>query len=197
MLLSPAHIATWSIAALAILGVIIRPWKLPEALWAVLAAAALLVFGLISLPDAGKAVWKGVDVYLFLIGMMVLADDGLLCVAMENLLGNAWKYTSKRARAMIEFGSMESGGETVFFVRDNGAGFDPAYSDRLFQPFQRLHVQSEFPGTGVGLATVTRIIARHEGRIWAESAVGKGATFYFTLPYAGSKQREQPRFSKN
>jgi signal transduction histidine kinase len=130
-------------------------------------------------------------------GMMVLADDGLLCVAMENLLGNAWKYTSKRARAMIEFGSMESGGETVFFVRDNGAGFDPAYSDRLFQPFQRLHVQSEFPGTGVGLATVTRIIARHEGRIWAESAVGKGATFYFTLPYAGSKQREQPRFSKN
>jgi signal transduction histidine kinase len=126
-------------------------------------------------------------------GMMVLADDGLLCVAMENLLGNAWKYTSKRAQAMIEFGSMESGGETVFYVRDNGAGFDPTYSDRLFQPFQRLHVQSEFPGTGVGLATVTRIIARHEGRIWAESAVGKGATFYFTIPYAGSKQREQSR----
>jgi light-regulated signal transduction histidine kinase (bacteriophytochrome) len=126
-------------------------------------------------------------------GMRVLADDGLLCVAMENLLGNAWKYTSKRARAMIEFGSMESEGETVFFVRDNGAGFDPTYSDRLFQPFQRLHVQSEFPGTGVGLATVTRIIARHEGRIWAEGGVGKGATFYFTLPYPNRRAAERSR----
>jgi light-regulated signal transduction histidine kinase (bacteriophytochrome) len=126
-------------------------------------------------------------------GLMVLGDDGLLCVAMENLIGNAWKYTSKRADARIEFGHMESAGETVFFVRDNGAGFDPTYSDRLFQPFQRLHVQSDFPGTGVGLATVTRIIARHEGRIWAESGIGKGATFYFTVPYVASKQQERPR----
>jgi len=116
-------------------------------------------------------------------GASVLADSGLLCVVMENLLGNAWKYTSKLPRAMIEFGSGEMSGETVFFVRDNGAGFDPTYADRLFQPFQRLHVQSDFPGTGVGLATVQRIINRHGGKVWAESSVGKGATFYFTVPY--------------
>jgi len=116
-------------------------------------------------------------------GASVLADSGLLCVVMENLLGNAWKYTSKMPRAMIEFGSSDIDGETVFFVRDNGAGFDPMYADRLFQPFQRLHVQNDFPGTGVGLATVQRIISRHGGRIWAESSVGKGATFYFTVPY--------------
>ena len=116
-------------------------------------------------------------------GAGVLADSGLLCVVMENLLGNAWKYTSKLEHAVIEFGSHELNGETVFYVRDNGAGFDPTYADRLFQPFQRLHVQSDFPGTGVGLATVQRIISRHGGKIWAESAVGKGATFYFTVPY--------------
>jgi len=126
-------------------------------------------------------------------GMMVLADDGLMCVALENLLSNAWKYTSKREDAAIEFGCTETGGETVYFVRDNGAGFDPTYSDRLFQPFQRLHVQSEFPGTGVGLATVTRIIVRHEGRIWAESIPGKGATFFFTVPYAGSRPMDRTR----
>ncbi|MBS1814244.1 MAG: HAMP domain-containing protein [Acidobacteria bacterium] len=116
-------------------------------------------------------------------GATVLADERLMCIAMENLLGNAWKYTSRLGEAKIEFGMKESGGETIYFVRDNGAGFDPKYIDRLFQPFQRLHVQNEFPGTGVGLATVSRIIARHGGRIWAESGVGKGATFYFTLPY--------------
>jgi signal transduction histidine kinase len=120
-------------------------------------------------------------------GIVVLADNGLLCVVLENLLGNAWKYTSKQPNPTIEFGNLQSGGETVFFVRDNGAGFDPHYSDRLFQPFQRLHVQSDFPGTGVGLATVNRIISRHEGRIWAEGAPGKGATFYFTLPYVPGK----------
>lgn len=120
-------------------------------------------------------------------GASVLADNGLMCVVMENLLGNAWKYTSKLPRAVIEFGSTEAGGETVFYVRDNGAGFDPTYADRLFQPFQRLHVQSDFPGTGVGLATVQRVISRHGGRIWAESAVGKGATFYFTIPYLATQ----------
>ncbi len=120
-------------------------------------------------------------------GLVALADDGLVCVALENLLGNAWKYTSKQPNPTIEFGSLQSAGETVFFVRDNGAGFDPNYSDRLFQPFQRLHVQSDFPGTGVGLATVNRIITRHDGKIWAEGAPGKGATFYFTLPYAPIK----------
>lgn len=117
-------------------------------------------------------------------GAMVLADEGLLCVVMENLLENAWKYTSKEPRAVIEFGSTESEGEPAFFVRDNGAGFDPAYADRLFQPFQRLHVSSEFPGTGIGLATVYRIVTRHGGHIWAESGRGNGATFFFTLPYA-------------
>jgi signal transduction histidine kinase len=120
-------------------------------------------------------------------GAIVVADDGLMCVVMENLLGNAWKYTSKQATAKIEFGSMELNGETVFFVRDNGAGFDPAYADRLFQPFQRLHVQNEFPGTGIGLATVYRIITRHGGRIWAEGSVGNGATFFFTIPYTESR----------
>jgi len=124
-------------------------------------------------------------------GASVLADSGLMCVVMENLLGNAWKYTSKLEHAVIEFGSDEVDGEMVFYVRDNGAGFDPIYRDRLFQPFQRLHVQSDFPGTGVGLATVQRIISRHGGKIWAESAVGKGATFYFTVPYltTGTLQR--------
>lgn len=122
-------------------------------------------------------------------GLTVLGDAGLLGVAMENLLGNAWKYTSKEAAAKIEFGLVdggkEGGKENVYFVRDNGAGFDPAYADRLFQPFQRLHIQSEFPGTGIGLTTVARIIARHGGRIWAEGNVQRGATFYFTVPYSG------------
>lgn len=122
-------------------------------------------------------------------GLTVLGDEGLLCVAMENLVGNAWKYTSKEAAAKIEFGMVdgganEAGKQTVYFVRDNGAGFDPAYADRLFQPFQRLHVQSEFPGTGIGLTTVERIITRHGGKIWAEGNVHRGATFYFTVPYS-------------
>lgn len=121
-------------------------------------------------------------------GATVYADGRLLRVALENLLNNAWKYTSKLDDAAIEFGVTEKDGEPVYFVRDNGAGFDPKYTDRLFQPFQRLHVQSEFPGTGVGLATVSRIIQRHGGRIWAESSVGNGATFYFTLPYIDGKK---------
>lgn len=123
-------------------------------------------------------------------GAIVLADEGLLCVVMENLLGNAWKYTSKQKSPRIEFGSTDSNDETIFFVRDNGAGFDPAYADRLFQPFQRLHVHSEFPGTGIGLATVYRIITRHGGRIWAQGSVGSGATFFFTLPYKQNPQNQ-------
>lgn len=114
--------------------------------------------------------------------MMAEADPRLLHIALENLLGNSWKFTEKTPRASIEFGCVRDRGETAFFVRDNGAGFDMAYSDKLFGAFQRLHAMTEFKGTGIGLATVQRIINRHGGRIWAESRVGEGATFYFTLP---------------
>jgi light-regulated signal transduction histidine kinase (bacteriophytochrome) len=101
---------------------------------------------------------------------------------MENLIRNAWKFTSKVAVPRIEFGATSSGGTTEFFVRDNGAGFDMAHAGKLFAPFQRLHSVAEFPGTGIGLATVQRIIRRHGGRVWAEGQVGAGATFHFTVP---------------
>jgi signal transduction histidine kinase len=113
-------------------------------------------------------------------------DASLLRAAMTNLLGNAWKFTSKTAAARIEVGLTRSvGGEEAFFVSDNGAGFDMAYVGKLFGAFHRLHEESDFPGTGVGLATVQRILSRHGGRIWAEGAVGRGATFFFTLPARG------------
>lgn len=109
-------------------------------------------------------------------------DRGLLHIALENLLSNAWKYSSKNPHARIEFGIQpQSDKSTVYYVRDNGAGFDMQYSKNLFQPFRRLHENKEFPGTGIGLATVKRIIQRHRGRLWAEAAVDQGATFYFTL----------------
>jgi signal transduction histidine kinase len=111
---------------------------------------------------------------------VAIADQGLIRVMLANLLGNAWKYSSKVAAPKIEFGTRQEDDETVFYVRDNGAGFDPSMKDRLFKPFERLHTQSEFSGTGVGLATVQRIITRHGGRIWAESTLNHGATFYFT-----------------
>jgi PAS domain S-box-containing protein len=110
-------------------------------------------------------------------------DGRLVRVALENLLANAWKFTSQQASAEIEVGQMlDAAGLPVFFVRDNGAGFNMAYADKLFTAFQRLHAASEFPGTGVGLAIVSRVIERHGGRLWAESAPGCGATFFFTLP---------------
>ncbi|PKO71150.1 MAG: hypothetical protein CVU20_08440 [Betaproteobacteria bacterium HGW-Betaproteobacteria-14] len=108
-------------------------------------------------------------------------DPQLLRVMMQNLLENAWKYSSKEASPKIEFGRETLDGETVFFVRDNGVGFDMEYADRLFAPFQRLHKPEEFEGTGIGLATVARIVRRHGGRVWAESEPGKGATLRFTL----------------
>jgi signal transduction histidine kinase len=108
-------------------------------------------------------------------------DPDLLQVVLDNLLGNAWKFSSRREHAHLELGIAEVQGERAFFVRDDGAGFDMAYADKLFGAFQRLHATTEFEGTGIGLATVQRIVHRHGGRIWAESAVGQGATFYFTL----------------
>ncbi len=113
--------------------------------------------------------------------MTDVADPQLLRVAITNLLSNAWKFTSKKEKARIEFGVQDREGERVYFVKDNGAGFNQTYSDNLFKPFQRLHGISEFPGTGIGLATVNRVINRHGGRIWAEGNVDAGATFYFTL----------------
>jgi len=114
-------------------------------------------------------------------GVTVTADGQLLRIALENLLENAWKFTSRTSAPRIEFGMTNVGGEPTYFIRDNGAGFDMAYADRLFGPFQRLHLASEFPGTGVGLATVQRVIHRHGGRVWAEGMPGQGATFHFTL----------------
>jgi len=111
----------------------------------------------------------------------VSGDERLLELVMENLLGNAWKFTSKREQALIEVGTQHQDGAEIYFVRDNGAGFDPGRADKLFSAFQRLHAMSEFEGTGLGLAIVQRILARHGGRIWAESAVDAGATFYFAL----------------
>jgi PAS domain S-box-containing protein len=114
---------------------------------------------------------------------MALADPTLIGAVLQNFVGNAWKFTSRRDDASIEFGTMPAEDDFVCcYVRDNGAGFDPAYDYKLFQPFQRLHASSDFPGTGVGLASVRQIIDRHRGRTWAEGAVGEGATFYFTLP---------------
>ena len=114
-------------------------------------------------------------------GVTVVADGQLLRIAVENLLENAWKFTAKTPMPRIEFGLTNVAGEPSYFVRDNGAGFDMAYADRLFGPFQRLHLASEFPGTGIGLATVQRIIHRHGGRVWAEGLPGQGATFHFTI----------------
>jgi light-regulated signal transduction histidine kinase (bacteriophytochrome) len=108
-------------------------------------------------------------------------DDRLLNVVFENLIENAWKFTGKCESARIEFGSMKNEGKPTFFIRDNGTGFDMTYAGKLFQPFQRVHAMNEFPGTGIGLATVKRIIERHAGRVWIEGELGKGTTVYFVL----------------
>jgi light-regulated signal transduction histidine kinase (bacteriophytochrome) len=115
-------------------------------------------------------------------GMYVDGDARLLRILFDNLLNNAVKFTATQPTARIDVGFHTQGSDTIFFVRDNGAGFDSSRAERLFQPFQRLHSEREFAGTGIGLATVQRIVDRHGGRIWAESSIGHGATFYFTLP---------------
>ena len=119
-------------------------------------------------------------------GVVVTGDGQLLRIALGNLLENAWKFTGKQPETRIEFGVTQAGGEPTYFIRDNGAGFDMTYAARLFGPFQRLHSHNDFPGSGIGLATVQRIIHRHGGRVWAEGLVGQGATFYFTLGRARS-----------
>jgi PAS domain S-box-containing protein len=114
-------------------------------------------------------------------GILGQGDKYLLTIALDNLLGNAWKFTSKQYQGRIEFGMMAQEGERVYFVRDNGIGFDMKYVEKLFVPFQRLHSEKEYPGTGIGLSIVQRIVQRHGGRIWAEAEIGKGTVFYFTL----------------
>jgi len=141
-----------------------------------LSAVAAEIAGNLKGSDPGRNVEFDIEP-----GLVAEGDANLLSVALENLLGNAWKFTSKKESATIEFGVETSGGETAYFVRDDGAGFDMAYAGKLFGAFQRLHMTEEFEGTGIGLATVQRIVHRHGGRVWAEGAVGRGATFYFTL----------------
>lgn len=146
---------------------------------------ARLVANEVRLHDPDRAV----DISIWE-GMSVQADLRLLRTALENLIGNAWKFTSKTEHARIEVGVLRDGERQVFFVRDNGAGFSMDYADKLFSPFQRLHSPSEYTGTGIGLATVQRIIFRHGGRIWADASVGKGAAFYFTLDSSSAGLRE-------
>ena len=131
-------------------------------------------------PELAVSVWPGMSAH---------ADPRLLRTAYENLVGNAWKFTTHATRPTIEIGAVRDGGHSVFFVRDNGAGFDMAFAGKLFQAFQRLHGASEYSGTGIGLATVQRIVRRHGGRVWAEGEVGRGATFHFTL---GTEATEEP-----
>jgi signal transduction histidine kinase len=109
--------------------------------------------------------------------------------ALDNLIGNAWKFTAKVAQAKVTFGAQPKDGALVYFVRDNGAGFNMSHMSKLFSPFQRLHSDADFPGTGIGLATVHRIVDRHGGRVWAEGKVDQGASVYFTIPRASWIER--------
>jgi signal transduction histidine kinase len=124
-------------------------------------------------------------------GIAAFGDPRLLRIVLENLLGNAWKFTAGRRDTEIAFGALPGeDGATVYCVRDNGAGFDPAWADKLFGNFQRLHSEAEFPGTGLGLANVRRIVTRHGGRVWADSTPGQGARFMFTLPEPSALARQ-------
>jgi signal transduction histidine kinase len=131
----------------------------------------------LRLSDPGRSVTLRIEE-----GVEVNGDSALLRVVMQNLLGNAWKYTGKQKEAAIEFGVIKREGRKIFFVKDNGAGFSTEQAGRIFEAFHRLHSDREFRGSGIGLATVKRIISRHAGRVWAEGEKGKGAIIYFTLP---------------
>lgn len=128
--------------------------------------------------------------FIIVPGIVDRGDSRLLQVVLENLLNNAWKFTAKNPQAKIEFGVMPSEPNTppTYFVRDDGVGFDMAYTSKLFSPFQRLHSVSEFPGNGIGLATVQRIVHRHGGQVWTEGSIDRGAIFYFTLTTEDSGQ---------
>ena len=142
-----------------------------------LSAEVTAVCGQLRARDPGRQVQVTIED-----GVRAVADPPLIRIVLVNLLGNAWKFTGGREDASIQFGTTAADEAPLCcFVSDNGAGFDPAYVGQLFQPFQRLHDASEFPGTGIGLASVQRIVDRHGGRAWAEGAVGGGATIYFTL----------------
>lgn len=142
-----------------------------------LSAMAQTVKDELSKEDPGRRV----D-FIIAPGLRANGDPSLLRTVLQNLLGNAWKFTAREPEPRVEFGVTEDSAEQVFFVSDNGAGFNMLYAGRLFAPFQRMHSQTDFPGSGIGLSTVQRIVTRHGGRIWAESEPGKGAVFYFTIP---------------
>jgi light-regulated signal transduction histidine kinase (bacteriophytochrome) len=141
-----------------------------------LSALAAAVMAELTRADPGRPVKVHIAE-----GMRARGDPALLRLMLENLLGNAWKFTGRETPACIEVGVERDGDRLVYYVRDNGVGFDMAYADKLFGAFQRLHGATEFPGTGIGLATVQRIVFRHGGQVWAHSTVGQGATFFFTL----------------
>ena len=133
----------------------------------------------------------------FIIGenLTTIGDEKLLHVMLENLIGNSWKFTGRKDDPTIEFNSSHNNGKSVYYVKDNGAGFDMEYADKLFGAFQRLHTTNEFEGTGIGLANVQRIINRHGGRVWAEGTINQGATFYFTLQPQSEQSYEQQKHS--
>ena len=154
--------------------------KTMERAWVDPSAMARTIVDELRAADPGRVVdtWIGPT-------RKAYADADMLRIVLTNLLGNAWKFTGKHAHATIQFGETQRAGQRVYFVRDDGAGFDMEYASRLFNPFERLHTNEEFPGSGIGLATVQRVIERHQGRVFAEAAVEQGATFYFTLGDSG------------
>jgi light-regulated signal transduction histidine kinase (bacteriophytochrome) len=154
-----------------------------------LSAIAHAIAAALDLEQSGRSVEWAIEP-----GLSVRADPALMRIAMQNLLQNAWKFTGRTDRPVIRVGALERDAKMVYFVADNGVGFDMAYADRLFGAFQRLHHAGDFPGTGIGLAIVQRIIRRHDGKIWAEAKEGEGATFFFSVRESenGSDEQDNP-----